>query len=145
MDDVIVKSVLFMRTTKDIWDDLEERFRFPSVAQIYSLEQQLLDVKQGSNTVSEFFTKIKTIWDGIDDVNPLSYCTCTKFTCDLTQRIRQKQEDQKILQFMMKLNEKFSTIRGNILMMHRLPNISQIQALIQKTLQLFLWNNIINS
>ena len=39
LDEVIAKSVLFLRTIKDIWDDLEERFGYASMAQVYALEQ----------------------------------------------------------------------------------------------------------
>ncbi|XP_074328661.1 uncharacterized protein LOC141666511 isoform X2 [Apium graveolens] len=114
-----------MRTAQEIWDDLEGRYGYASMAQIFCLEQQLLDIKQGSDSVSEFFTKIKTIWDGISDANPLPHCTCTNCTCDLSKRIKQQQEDQRLLQFMMKLNKNFATVRGNILMMLPLPNLSQ--------------------
>lgn len=89
------------------------------------MEQQLAEVTQGNQNVSEFFTTIKTIWDGITDANPLPYCTCTKCTCNLTQRIQQRQQEQRLLQFMMKLNENYATVGGNILMMTPFPNVSQ--------------------
>lgn len=44
-----------MQTAKEVWDDLEERFGYASMTQIYSLEQQLLDIKQGNDSISEFF------------------------------------------------------------------------------------------
>ncbi|XP_074352045.1 uncharacterized protein LOC141691206 [Apium graveolens] len=128
LDETIAKSVLFMRTAQEIWDDLEGRYGYASMAQIFCLEQQLLDIKQGSDSVSEFFTKIKTIWDGISDANPLPHCTCANCTCDLSKRIKQQHEDQRLLQFMMKLNDNFTTVRSNILMMHPLPNLSQAQS-----------------
>ncbi|XP_074328113.1 uncharacterized protein LOC141666025 [Apium graveolens] len=92
LDETIAKSVLFMRTAQEIWDDLEGRYGYASMAHNFYLEQQLLDINQGSDSVSE---------------------------------IKQQQEDQILLQFMMKLNENFTTVYGNILMMHPLPNLSQ--------------------
>ncbi|XP_074337540.1 uncharacterized protein LOC141674737 [Apium graveolens] len=125
LDENIVKSVLFLRTVREIWEDLEARFGYASLAQVYSLEQQLLEVNQGSDSVSEFFTKIKTLWDGLNDADPLPHCTCKLCTCHLTQRIQQKQHEHRLLQFMMKLNEHFSAVRANILMMHPIPSIHQ--------------------
>ncbi|XP_074351589.1 uncharacterized protein LOC141690714 [Apium graveolens] len=90
LDESIAKSVLFMRTAKEIWDDIEERFGYALMTQIYSLEQQMLEISQGQDSISEFFTKMKTIWDGINDANPLPVCTCKLCTCNLTQRIVQK-------------------------------------------------------
>ncbi|XP_074323025.1 uncharacterized protein LOC141659974 [Apium graveolens] len=132
LDDSISKSVLFMNTTKEVWDDLEERFGYASMTQIYSLEQQLLDIKQGHDSISEFFTKMKTVWDSLNDVSPLPHCTCKKCTCNLTQRIHTKQQEQKLLQFMMKLNDEFTAVRANILMIQPLPNISQVYRLISQ-------------
>lgn len=76
LDETIAKSVLFMQTAREIWQDLDDRFGYTSMAQVYSLEQQLLEINQGHDNISEFFTKIKTIWDGLNDANPLPYCTC---------------------------------------------------------------------
>ncbi|KAL8155102.1 uncharacterized protein LOC141660675 [Apium graveolens] len=39
LNESIANSVLFMQTAKEIWDDLEERFGYASMTQIYSLEQ----------------------------------------------------------------------------------------------------------
>ncbi|XP_057518001.1 uncharacterized protein LOC130798922 [Amaranthus tricolor] len=68
---------------------------------------------------------ISQVWDELSAVNPLPYCTCQKCTCDLTKRVLTQQQDQRLMQFMMKLNDNLSSVRGNILMMSPLPNISQ--------------------
>lgn len=60
----------------------------------------------------------------MSDISHLPCCTCRKCTCNVTQKVLQMQQDQRLLQFMMKLNEKFSTVRGNILMQQPLPSLS---------------------
>ncbi|XP_074323689.1 uncharacterized protein LOC141660599 [Apium graveolens] len=124
LDATIAKSVLFLQTAKEIWSDLEERYGYASMTEVYSLEQRLSDIVQGSQSISEFFTAIKTVWYSIADANTLPRCTCKLFTCNLTQRIHDRQQDQKLLQFMIKLNDSFTAVRANILMMHPLPNMS---------------------
>ncbi|KAL8101295.1 hypothetical protein AgCh_033247 [Apium graveolens] len=101
LDDAITKSVLFFHTVIEIWQNLDDRYGFSSMAQVYSLEQQLLEINQGTNSVSEFFTKIKTLWDGINDANPLPYCTCNACTCNLSQR---KKDSRRSLLSLHKLN-----------------------------------------
>lgn len=39
--------------------------------QISSLEQRLADPHQGQTSVSAFYTKLKTIWNKLDDAYPL--------------------------------------------------------------------------
>lgn len=87
LDDVRAKSVQFLKTAKDIWTDLNERFGYTSMTLVYSLEQQLTDLNQGADKISEFFTKVKTLWDAITDANPLPQCICQKCTCQLEQRV----------------------------------------------------------
>nr|XP_017256590.1 PREDICTED: uncharacterized protein LOC108226157 [Daucus carota subsp. sativus]XP_017256591.1 PREDICTED: uncharacterized protein LOC108226159 [Daucus carota subsp. sativus] len=71
LDETIASSVLYFKTAKDIWKDLEARFGLVSITQVYSLQQQLADISQGKQTVSEFYTAIKAIWDRLDDVDPI--------------------------------------------------------------------------
>lgn len=124
LDENISKSVLFFKTAQEIWSDLDDRFGYASMTQVYALEQQLSEMNQGSKSVSEFFTEIKTLWDAMSDASPLPHCTCNKCTCNVTQRVHQMQQDHRLLQFMMKLSDKFSAIRGNVLMQQPLPTLS---------------------
>ncbi|XP_074374270.1 uncharacterized protein LOC141714664 [Apium graveolens] len=127
LDETIAHSVLFLKTARDIWKDLEDRFGYASITQIYSLEQTLSELTQGQQSVSEFYTKMKTLWDSIDDTQPLPVCVCptTACTCNLTGKIHQMQQTQRVLQFLMKLNDRFSAVRANILMMNPLPSLTQ--------------------
>lgn len=124
LDDTIAKSVQFLSTAREIWLGLEERYGYASNTQVYSLEQKLADITQGSQTVFEFFTAIKTLCDGITDSYPLPYCTCNQCTCNLSQKIQDRQQDQRLLQFMMELNENYAAVRANILMRQPLPSLA---------------------
>nr|XP_017256544.1 PREDICTED: uncharacterized protein LOC108226104 [Daucus carota subsp. sativus] len=94
---------------------------------VYSVEQKLADLSQGSKSVSSFFTEIRTLWDALADASPPVRCICTKCTCNVNHRLLQKQQEHRLVQFMMKLSDKFSTIRGNVLMQQQqqLPTVSQ--------------------
>lgn len=83
-------------------------------------------MKQNNQSISEFFTNIKSIWDVMDDTSPLLTCTCNLCTCSLTKKISEKQQEQRLIQLMMKLNENYSTVRGYVLMMQLMPTLSQV-------------------
>ncbi|XP_021836616.2 uncharacterized protein [Spinacia oleracea] len=124
LDSVISKSVLYFNTAREIWLDLEDRFGFVSGPQLYALKRQASDITQGSQNVAEFFTEIKSIWDKISAANPLPTCTCNLCTCNLTQKIFKMQQEQRLMQFLMKLGEHLAAARGNLLMMQPLPTLS---------------------
>ena len=56
------------------------------------------------------------LWDELDAVNPLPICTCTNCTCDMTRNLVKAQEEVKLVQFLMKLNDSYIVVRGSILM-----------------------------
>ncbi|XP_074341021.1 uncharacterized protein LOC141678576 [Apium graveolens] len=130
LDETIARSVLFLKTARSIWKDLEERFGTSSITELYSLEQELIEISQNTQSVSEFYTRLKTVWDSIDDVDPTPVCTCEKCTCELGQKILKKQQERRLLQFLLKLNDKYSGVRGHIMMMNPLPTVSQAYRLV---------------
>lgn len=131
LDPLIAKSVLFLQTAREIWLDLDERYGYVSGPQLYSLEQQSAEFTEGSQKITEFYSDIQALWDRIDATNPLPTCTCNNCTCNLTQKIFKLQQNQRLLQFLMKLHDHFSPVRANILMMNPLPNLPQAYRLLQ--------------
>lgn len=87
LDSSIGKSVLWFQTAREMWIELEERFGQSSTAQLFALQEEANRITQtGEMSVSEFYTKMKTIWDELDNLSPLPVCSCTGCTCNLTQK-----------------------------------------------------------
>lgn len=51
LDQDIARSVLYFNTTRDIWINLEERYRHSSGTMLFSLKQSLFDMKQGQDKI----------------------------------------------------------------------------------------------
>ena len=112
----IFKSVLWFKTTKEVWDNLEERFGSTSSAQLFSVEEQLSKAYQTNDmTIKDFFTKLKGLWDEIDALDPLPICSCT--ACELSQKTLKSQQRIRLIQFLMKQDSRYQHSRSNILMM----------------------------
>ncbi|XP_074345916.1 uncharacterized protein LOC141684717 [Apium graveolens] len=105
-DDNFATSVLFLKTTREIWRDLENRFGYTYITQVFTLEQRLSEMKQGQLYVSKFYTQSKPAWDSLDDADPFPNCTCNKCTCELAGNYKKLQHNHRVLQFLMKLNDK---------------------------------------
>lgn len=93
----IAESVQWHKTAKEIWDELHERYGRSSNAQLYSLQEELGKLTQDPDeTIADFYTKFKTIWDELDHLNPLPSCSCDECSCNLTQKILQTPTKSKI-------------------------------------------------
>ncbi|XP_019227759.1 PREDICTED: uncharacterized protein LOC109209046 [Nicotiana attenuata] len=117
-------SVINSRTAKDLWGSLEHRFGQSSGAKLYHLQKEILKLAQGSSSIAGYFTTLKRLWDELDSLNSHLGCTCD-CTCD-----GKIMEDQRVIQFLMGLNDFYAQARGNILMMSPPPGIDQSYSLL---------------
>ncbi|XP_021769884.1 uncharacterized protein LOC110734146 [Chenopodium quinoa] len=117
-------------TAREIWLNLEERYCQSSGALLYYLQQALHEIKQDHDNISGFYTKIKMMWDQLDVIDPIPMCSCINCNCNITQRLLKSQQDRRLVEFLMKLNDSFEVVRGSILMFSPLPNISHAYRLL---------------
>ncbi|XP_035829956.1 uncharacterized protein LOC110864935 [Helianthus annuus] len=94
-------------------------------AKFYQLQKNLGEIVQGNCDIATYFTKLKTIWDELNAISLIPSCTCGS-----AHLIAKRDEDQRLMQFLMGLNSCYDTVRGNILMMQPLPTINQAYALV---------------
>ena len=115
---------MYYNTPRDVWINLEDRFGQSSPTQIYHIQEDLASLTQSESNIQEYYTKTKALWDELDNVDPLSMRSCNGCKYDTTKRNLKQQENRRIINFLMKLDENYSQIRTNILMMDELPNPS---------------------
>ncbi|XP_021749706.1 uncharacterized protein LOC110715433 [Chenopodium quinoa] len=132
LDQNLARSVFYFSTAREIWQNLEERYGASSGTVLFALEQAITEIKQGTDDVSTFYTKLKRLWDQLDDVDPLPFCHCDNCTCTIAQRLLKSQRDKRLVQFLMKLNDGFEVVRGSILLMQPLPLISYAYRLLMQ-------------
>lgn len=88
---------------------------------MFALQEEASAFSQGSDmSIAKYFTKMKALWDEIDNLSPTPTCTC-----NVTQKFYTLQQNFRLIQFLMKWDPKYSQIRSNILMMPQLPSLNQ--------------------
>ncbi|XP_009797574.1 uncharacterized protein [Nicotiana sylvestris] len=127
----IVDSVLYSKTSKDLWTDLEHRFGQPDSAKLYHLQKELADSVQGSDDIAGYFTKLKYLWDELDTLNTNVHCSCN-CNCGGKQKMIQFKDDERLIQFFMGLNETYTQARSNILMINPLPTVNHAYSLLMQ-------------
>ncbi|XP_019240058.1 PREDICTED: uncharacterized protein LOC109220052 [Nicotiana attenuata] len=115
-------SVIYSKFARDLWNSLEHRFGQSNGAKLYQLQKEISMLVQGNNSIAGYFTRLKKLWDELDSLNSHLVCSC-ECVCDGKRKVTKFLEDQRIIQFLMGLNDVYSQARGNILMMNPLPGI----------------------
>ncbi|KAL3367370.1 hypothetical protein AABB24_011879 [Solanum stoloniferum] len=82
-------------------------------------------MQQGTTSVSEYYTRLKTLWDKFDKLVPAPCCNCEVSKGFVTHMNR-----QKVYQFLMGLNESYQQARSQILMVDPLPTINHVYSMI---------------
>jgi len=73
----IVDSITFAKTARQMWTELEERFGQVNGAKLYHAKKELCTVSQGTDDIASYFTKVKSLWDELDDLDEIPSCTCS--------------------------------------------------------------------
>lgn len=121
----IADSVLYANSAREIWSELEDRFVQSSGATLFQLQKDLSNLSQGSSDIASCYTKIKKIWDKLSNASSIPACTCTT-----VESWNKREQDQRLIQFLMGLNEDYQSVRGNVLMMKPLPTVGKTYSLL---------------
>lgn len=122
----IADSVIYAKSARQMWLELEERFgQLVNGAKLYHVKKEMSHVSQGTSDIASYFTKVKNLWDELDNLDEIPLCTCS-----IVEKTLKREQDQKLLQFLMGLNDEYNAVRGNILMMTPLPSISKVYSML---------------
>ena len=76
----IAQSVIFFEHAIDIWNDLREHFSQGDLLRFVELQEEIYALKQGSLSVTDYYTTFKSLWEGLDNYRPLPPCSCSAKT-----------------------------------------------------------------
>uniref|UniRef100_A0A7C9AQ24 Uncharacterized protein n=1 Tax=Opuntia streptacantha TaxID=393608 RepID=A0A7C9AQ24_OPUST len=121
-------SVAYAETAHAIWTDLEECNSQGNSIRIHQLKREITLVEQGSLSVTDYFTKLKSFWDELGTYQVMPRCTCG-CKCRATKEIARIMEEEIAHKFLMGLDPmKYNTVRSAILNMEPLPSLNKAYA-----------------
>ncbi|XP_050914976.1 uncharacterized protein LOC127129915 [Lathyrus oleraceus] len=123
----IAKSVLWMETTHEVWQDLHDRYHQGDIFRIYGLQEQIFSLKQGDSTITQYFTSLKQLWQELENFRLIPTCVCPiKCSCTLIQSIKYYRDTDYVICFLKWLNEQYATVHSNIMLIQHLPPINKV-------------------
>lgn len=91
------------------------------------MHREISKMSQRTLTVSEYYSKLRNLWDEYISFVPLPSCGCDKYRV-----YAEHMERQKLMQFLMGLNEVFAQSRSQILMTIPSPSLNQAYNMIMQ-------------
>ncbi|QHO22660.1 uncharacterized protein DS421_12g357090 [Arachis hypogaea] len=81
-------------------------------------------------SVTMYFTKLKMIWEDLDNFRAIPSCECGRnCNCGLGVISNFRAEDQ-VTQFLRGLNEQYARVRSQVMLMDPLPNVNTVFSLL---------------
>ena len=122
----IGQSIVFLENVVDVWNDLKERFSQGDLIRISKLQQEIYGLRQGSLSVTEFYSELKILWEELETYMPIPCCSYTvKCTYASLRNARHFHTLNYAIRFLTGLNENFSVVKSQILLMDPLPSLNK--------------------
>ncbi|XP_068638502.1 uncharacterized protein [Aristolochia californica] len=106
----IFANIIFVASDREIWLDLQDCFQQRNRPLIFQLKRELINLRQDQNSVSIYFTKLKTIWEELSNYHP--NCSCGKCSCGGIKNLIDYHHIKYIISFLMRLDDSFSQVHG---------------------------------
>ncbi|KAG7560507.1 Retrotransposon gag domain [Arabidopsis thaliana x Arabidopsis arenosa] len=119
----IYASILYIKHASDIWKDLHTRFHKSNLPRLYKLRHQLHSLHQGSMDLSSYHTQTQTLWEELSNI---------QLTPHTVEDLLAEKETNRVIDFLMGLNECYEGIRSRILMKKVLPTLSEVYNLLDQ-------------
>ncbi|GJU81692.1 cysteine-rich receptor-like protein kinase 8 [Tanacetum coccineum] len=98
---------------------------------IYQLANEIVDLKQSNCTIEIYYRKLKGLWDELDAIEAPYACTC-KCVCVNGKENGEREHRKRLIQFLMGLDECYTNIRGQILLMQPLPTAAKAYTMLRQ-------------
>lgn len=121
----LLSGIVYATNATMVWADLKERLDKVDGSRGYQLHMEICTIHQGNLTVSAYFLKLRLLWDEFDALVPLPSCKCDK-----SRTYVDHLACLRLFDFLMGLNEVYSHVRSQILMMYPLPSVEKAYSMI---------------
>lgn len=101
-----------------IWSELSETYHKVDGSVVFNLHQRINNLSQGSMSVSEYFSKLDSLWKEFDGLTSLTECTC-----QAAAKFNDHAKLMKLMQFLSGLDSSFNQVKSHLLLMEPLPNV----------------------
>ncbi|KAL2235601.1 UNVERIFIED_CONTAM: Retrovirus-related Pol polyprotein from transposon RE2 [Sesamum indicum] len=122
-----------------LWLELEARFGECNSPMVYQLQREIGQVTQGNITITEYYTKIKRLWDELMCLAPTPKCVCEGCTYGVNRAMVEMIASNQLIQFLIGLSAVYDQACSQILLLDPLPFVTKAYSMLlrmEKQLQM---------
>nr|KYP55844.1 hypothetical protein KK1_002069 [Cajanus cajan] len=127
----IRQSIMWIDSASEIWRDLCDLFSHGDKFRIADLQEELQNFRQGDLTVSQYYTRLRILWKELFMYRTIMACSySTTCSCGILSKIQKERDDDCVIKFLRGLNDEFSQVRSQVMLMEPMPGLTRTFSLV---------------
>ncbi|XP_015167795.1 uncharacterized protein [Solanum tuberosum] len=121
----LLSGIMYASSAHKVWVDLNERLDKVDGSRVFHLHTEINNLTQGTSSVSSYFSKMKELWEEFDALMPCPGCECVE-----SKKYIEHYEYQRLLQFLVGLNDSYVQCRSQIMMTNPIPSLNKAYSMV---------------
>ncbi|XP_071688944.1 uncharacterized protein [Rutidosis leptorrhynchoides] len=131
--DELYSGQIFSTNATHVLNELKETYNKIDGSIIYNLHHKINSIKQNENSLSDYYHSLNSLWKQYDCMITGPACTCGNVcNCPASEFVKEQNKVQKLMQFLMGLNDCYMSVRSNILLRDPLPDVKSAYAILSR-------------
>lgn len=119
----------------DLWRELTKKFRQSNGQLIYQLKKEIDNLRQENMTTVTYYGKLKKLWDEMHSLRAFPSYVCgalSTCSCSVFKKVVEFEDEERMMKFLLGLNEGLDNTITNVLSMDPLPGINRVFSITQQ-------------
>uniref|UniRef100_A0A803M4N9 Integrase catalytic domain-containing protein n=1 Tax=Chenopodium quinoa TaxID=63459 RepID=A0A803M4N9_CHEQI len=126
MEKIISEGFILQQSANQLYEEIVERYGQFNAPQLFDLHKKLISIEQDSDSIVQYYSKLKRVWDEIQLLEGFPDCDCGALahcTCGILKKILAADQKQKLIQFLAGLDRDYDAAKTNIINMDPFPTV----------------------
>ncbi|XP_075086175.1 uncharacterized protein LOC142168901 [Nicotiana tabacum] len=123
----LLSGMVYSSNASEVWDDLKECFDKVDCSRIFQIHIEIATIRQGTSSISTYFSKLRVLWAEFDSFAPIPNRDAAN-----SREFVQFMERQKLLQFLIGLNESYEQARSQLLIMVLVSSVNRAYSMLME-------------
>ncbi|GKB16126.1 cysteine-rich receptor-like protein kinase 8 [Tanacetum coccineum] len=127
----IGNNLSFINSVSALWNKLDEHYSKLDGHKIYQVTNDIINHKQNNTAIELYYHKLKGLWDELDALEAPYACLC-RCDCVNGRTNGEREQRKRLIQLLMGLDESYTNVRGQILLMQPLSLVSKAYSMLRQ-------------